>query len=636
MHRVNLDPHSFNEQVFKYASFGIALVAVDGSILAVNPAVTKILGYSEKECLNLKFGQLSHPEDTIQGIEDVKHLFWDVNSEIQIENRIIGKHGKILWAHLSIRAFRDEAGEPLYYLLQLSDISSQKESEQKLQESVERYTSLKKYNHDAVISLNLQGRIINANNMAEKLTRYNVQSELIGMKLAYLIGQANVTRIIEDALHDNTVEQDITFLMIKGGETVEVLTSIAPIFVNRQNIGFYLICKDITEQKQLLIAKETAENTNKAKSEFLAMMSHEIRTPMNGVIGMTDLLLETTDLDEEQRSYVEIIRTSGDTLLGIINDILDLSKIEAGKSELQEKTFELRNCIRDTFAVVSPKAVVKNLELTYTIGHDVPEFIYADSDRLKQVLLNLVGNAVKFTPNGSVSVSVRKVIKDFQTPFLAFTITDTGIGIPPEKLGDIFEPFTQLDHFMTRKHEGTGLGLAISKRIVDLMGGEILAESDGKSGATFTFQVRYGTQARDQHRIALNPLIDSNQHAKILLAEDNPTNQLVLTKMIESLGHSVTIVENGMHAVDAAVHNHFDLILMDLHMPVMNGVDAARAIKKTLHPKKTPPIIAITANALKGDREKCLEAGMDDYISKPVRRDVIIKLLTQYLSSSNN
>ncbi|MDQ8739049.1 PAS domain S-box protein [Paenibacillus sp. LHD-38] len=177
---------------------------------------------------------------------------------------------KILWALLSIRAFRYEAGKPLYYLLQLSDISSQKESEQKLQESVERYTSLKKYNHDAVISLNLQGRIINANNMAEKLTRYNVQSELIGMELAYLIGQANVTRIIEDALHDNRVEQDITFLMIKGGKTVEVLTSIAPIFVNRQNIGFYLICKDITEQKQLLIAKETTENTNKAKSEFLS------------------------------------------------------------------------------------------------------------------------------------------------------------------------------------------------------------------------------------------------------------------------------------------------------------------------------------------------------------------------------
>ncbi|WP_169083912.1 ATP-binding protein [Paenibacillus sp. PL91] len=632
MHRVNLDPNSFNEQVFKHASFGIALVAVDGSILTVNPAITKILGYSKKECLTLKFGQLSHPDDPIQGIEDVEHLMGDAKSEIQIENRCVGKHGKILWALISIRVFRDDAGKPLYYLLQLVDISSQKESEQKLQETVERYTSLKKYNHDAVISLDLQGRVINANNMAESLTRYNVQTELIGMELALLIGQANVTRIIENALHDTTVEQDITYLMIKGGETVDVLTSIAPIFVNRQNIGFYLICKDITEQKQLLIAKESAENTNKAKSEFLAMMSHEIRTPMNGVIGMTDLLLETTTLDEEQRSYVEIIRTSGDTLLGIINDILDLSKIEAGKSELQEMTFELRNCISDTFTVISPKAVEKNLELTCTIGHDVPEFIYADADRLKQVLLNLVGNAVKFTPSGSVSVSVRKVIKEFQDPLLAITVSDTGIGIPPEKLSDIFEPFTQLDHFMTRKHEGTGLGLAISKRIVDLMGGEIHAESDGKHGSTFTFHIRYGAQTQAQQGSSSDAKIASNRNAKILLAEDNPTNQLVITKMIESLGHTVTIVENGRHAVEVAVHNHFDLILMDLHMPVINGVDATIAIKKKLHPNQTPPIIAITANALKGDREKCLAAGMDDYISKPVRRDVILKLLTQYLS----
>ncbi|MEV5027079.1 PAS domain S-box protein [Paenibacillus sp. LPE1-1-1.1] len=632
MHRVNLNPTSFNEQVFKYASFGIALVAVDGSILAVNPALTKILGYSKKECLTLKFGQLSHPNDAIQGIEDIKQLIGDAKSEIHLENRFISKHGKNLWAQLTMRIFRDDAGTPLYYLLQLIDITTQKESEQKLQESVERYTSLKKYNHDAVISLDLQGRIINANNMAEKLTGYHVQSELVGMELANLIGQANVNRIIGDALHDNTVEQDITYLTVKGGETVEVLTSIAPIFVNRQNIGFYLICKDITEQKQLILAKESAENTNKAKSEFLAMMSHEIRTPMNGVIGMTDLLLETTDLDEEQRSYVEIIRTSGDTLLGIINDILDLSKIEAGKSELQEKTFELRSCIRDTFAVVSSKAAEKQLKMTYTIDHNVPEFIYADSERLKQVLLNLVGNAVKFTTSGSVSVSVRNVIKDQQAPFLAFTIIDTGIGIPPEKLTDIFEPFTQLDHFMTRQHEGTGLGLAISKRIVDLMGGEIHADSDGVNGSTFTFHIKYGAQAKDLRGKSLNALLASNQHAKILLAEDNPTNQLVLTKMIESLGHSVAIVENGQQAVDAAVHEHFDLILMDLHMPVMNGVDATRAIKKALHPNPAPPIIAITANALKGDREKCVEAGMDDYISKPVRREAILNLLAQYLN----
>lgn len=628
MHRVNLNPESFCRQVFDHASFGISLVAPDGLILTVNPAFERIFGYTIAEFENKRFGELSHPDDKF-GIEDLKALMGEDDTEVQLEKRYIKKNGDALWGLLSVKLFRDEANQPIYYISQIIDITRQKESEQRLQESVERYTSLKKYNHDAVISFGLNGIIVNANRMAEKLTGYQVHADLIGMKLSNLIGEANVNLILEKGLNEDTVDQQIDTLVTKDGDFVEVFTSLAPIYVNKQNIGFYLICKDISEQKQLLLAKEAAESTNKAKSEFLAMMSHEIRTPMNGVVGMTDILLDSTDVNDEQRGYLEIIRKSGDTLLNIINDILDLSKIEAGRSELQEDTIELRALIKESFGVISQKAYEKQLELSLTINHDVPDFIYGDAERLKQVLLNLLGNAVKFTPKGSISVWVRKAKEN--PSLLAFIVTDTGIGIDPDRLSYIFEPFAQIDSFMVRRHEGTGLGLAISRKILEMMDGEIYAESDGKNGSSFTFTITLKKPMQPHREEAPNHVHKPTRKASILIAEDNPINQLVLTKMLEKMGHSVTNVANGIDVVNATRKQSFDLIFMDLHMPTMNGLDAAKKIKEELK-EQSPCIVAVTANALKGDRERCLAAGMDEYVSKPVKREVILKLLRQYVN----
>ncbi|MBW7453758.1 PAS domain S-box protein [Paenibacillus sepulcri] len=629
MHRVNLNQEAFNQQVFEHASFGIALVAPDGLILTVNPAFERIFGHTGAEFENKLFGDLTHPDDDMASFDDLKALMVDDNREVQLEKRYIKKNGDALWGLLSIKLFCNEASQPIYYIAQIIDITKQKESEQRLQESVERYTSLKKYNHDAVISFGLNGIIINANSMAEKLTGYQVHTDLIGMELSNLIGQANVSLILEKALNDNTIEQQIDTIVTKDDEVVEVLTSLAPIFVNQKNIGFYLICKDISEQKQLMLAKETAESTNKAKSEFLAMMSHEIRTPMNGVVGMTDILLDSTDVNDEQRGYLEIIRKSGETLLNIINDILDLSKIEAGRSELQEDTVDLRNSIKESFGVISTRADEKQLELSYTINHDVPDFIYCDADRLKQVLLNLLGNAVKFTIKGSISVKVMRVKE--VPPRLAFIITDTGIGIDPERLNDIFEPFAQLDSFMVRRHEGTGLGLAISRKIIEMMDGEIYAESDGKSGSTFTFTIPLKQSSKPNREDMRMQMHQTSRKASILVAEDNPINQLVLTKMLEKMGHTVTNVTNGIDVVEATRKKSFDLIFMDLHMPIVNGLDAAKKIKEELK-EQSPRIVAVTANALKGDREKCIAAGMDEYVSKPVKREVILKLLNQFVN----
>ncbi|MFC3800243.1 PAS domain S-box protein [Cohnella sp. GCM10012308] len=632
MHRVNLDQNSFNGQVFQFASFGVALTDPDGLFLTVNPAMERIFGYSKEQFEGQRFGCFSNPDDPVQSIEELKALMGETELEWLMEKRFIRNDGATIWTMTSVRLFRSDEGTPLYYIVQINDISKQKISEIKLQESVERYTSLKKYNHDAVISFDLQGRVINGNAVAEKLTGYCIESELIGMELANIIGQPNVDRILADALQDATVEQGIDTLVNKDGEVVEVITSIAPIFVGNRNIGFYLICKDISEQKQLVLAKEMAEATNRAKSEFLAMMSHEIRTPMNGVIGMTDLLLDT-ELDEERQGYVEIIRNSGEALLAIINDILDLSKIEAGRSELQETSFDLRKCIKDSMSVVSAKADEKSLELSYAIHHDVPDYIYGDADRLKQVLLNLLGNAVKFTPSGKVSVAVKKV--KAKTPLLSFTVTDTGVGIPPDRLEEIFDPFSQIDSFMMRKHEGTGLGLSISRRIVELMGGEIRAESDGKNGSTFQFSVELHERTENHLMPEIGEPRDAVlSAAKILVGEDNPINTLVLKKMLEKMGHHVSVAANGKEAIEAALREPFDLIFMDIQMPVINGLDATRAIKERLAPDRCPRIVAVTANALKGDREKCLAAGMDEYVSKPVKREVVTQILVQYVSKA--
>lgn len=626
MQRVNLDPITYNQQVYDHASFGIALVSPDGLILTVNPAMEQMLGYSRAEFDGKRVGDFSHPDEAVRNIESLVACMETGKNEIQLERRYLKKNGENMWGLLSFKRFHNETGKLIYYIGQLIDITRQKESERRLQESVERYNSLKKYNHDAVISFGLDGRIINANNMAEKLTGYHIETELIGAELANLIGQANVDRILEKAIYDDSVEHEIDILVTKEGSSVEVLTSIAPIYVSGQNIGFYLICKDISEQKQLLLAKETAEATNKAKSEFLAMMSHEIRTPMNGVVGMTDVLLDMTDLTKEQRSYVEVIQKSGDILLNIINDILDLSKIEAGRSELQEHNFDLRKCIKDSFSVVSKKADEKKIELSYTVNHDVPDYIYGDAERLKQVLLNLLGNAVKFTSKGSIEVKAR-LLKE-EPCRLAFTVTDTGIGIDPARLNEIFEPFAQIDSFMSRSHEGTGLGLAISRRIVDMMGGEIHAESDGNNGSSFTFTIQFKEASQTPQEQVFEDMLHNTGKVNILLAEDNAINQLVMTKMLEKLGHRVTTVANGKKAIEAARNQPFDLILMDLHMPFLNGLKASQIIKEELK-DKCPRIIAVTANALKGDREKCLEAGMDDYISKPVKRETLIKILHQ-------
>jgi len=442
--------------------------------------------------------------------------------------------------------------------------------------------------------------------------------------------------VIESGLPLYNIEEVIQ----KEGKEVWLTSNLAPYRDNEgEIIGLVGISWDITFRKnyeiELQEAKEQAEEGTRAKSEFLANMSHEIRTPMNGIIGMAEILKQA-DLGNQETENLDILISSTRSLLSLVNDILDISKIEAGKVELEIEDFEIRQVLKDIENIMYIRAEEKSLDYKTFINSNVPEFLKGDPFRLKQIILNLVNNAVKFTEKGQVHIFIDVTKEDSKSVSLEVKVVDSGIGISDEGKKHLFQLFSQVDTSTTKIYGGTGLGLSIAKRLVALMEGEIGMESVHKRGSTFWFTAMLERSAKDA--VATSAFeqmpVDEDKPFKelnILLAEDNEINQKIIQYSLTNSGYKVDIAKNGQEAIDKYHEGNYDLVLMDVQMPVLDGFEATAYIRDieatVLNNSKHIPIIALTANAMKGDREKCLAAGMDEYLSKPFTPNDLISII---------
>ena len=492
----------------------------------------------------------------------------------------------------------------------------------------------------AIVSItDVNGKITYANDRFSAISGYS-REELLGQN----------HRLVKSGLHSLDFFSDLWSTInlgrvwsgeicnrAKTGKLYWVAATIVPFMgADGKPEQFIAIRTDITARKyleeSLVSARDSAEAANRAKSEFLATMSHEIRTPMNGIIGMTELALDTP-LDAQQREYLDVVRSSADALLAIIDDILDFSKIEAGKLNIEQVVFDLPHLVEGLLKPFRVQAAAKNIELVFTQAADVPTHLRGDPVRLRQILVNLIGNALKFTPEGSVAVHLEVKGRHADAMDLCACVRDTGIGIPADKLERIFDAFSQADGSTARRYGGTGLGLAICRRLVSLMGGELSVESEPGRGSAFRFSVRAGVAATAADSAFLAPTPRRGARYRLLLAEDHPVNQKIIMAVLGKSEHSVALAENGRIAIEMAKRERFDAILMDMQMPEVSGLEATIAIRA--HELATAavrtPIIALTANAMPSDRERCLEAGMDDHIAKPMRTEELHAKLARWI-----
>ncbi|MCB0761188.1 MAG: response regulator [Flavobacteriales bacterium] len=491
---------------------------------------------------------------------------------------------------------------------------------------------------NSIFITDFEGVIFDMNDPGTDMFGYS-REEIIGENFSLLrkhaLTEEEDHRGVTEMLNNKFWNSDIE-LRRKDGSAFMAYVNVALIHKFGNQFLVYRV-KDITAEKEfereIINAKEKAEEAVRIKSQFLATMSHEIRTPMNGVIGMTSML-QRTKLNAQQANYVDTIQKSGENLLVIINDILDFSKIESGKIELDNHRFNLHEMLTDILELLSPIAAARQLDMALKIGADVPNEIVADSTRLKQVLINLINNAIKFTHKGSVHIAVKKGRKNM----LKFSIKDTGIGIPDEKMATLFDSFTQVDSSTTRKYGGTGLGLSICKELVHIMGGGISVTSQVEKGSQFEFSIAFenadshdDTGNREEEELDQLLATLDLPNRSILIAEDNIINQQVAIMLLENLGARPVVVSNGAEAFAKCRESDFELVLMDIQMPEMDGIEATRLILE-MDKEHQPVIIALTANAMKSDRDECKAAGMRAFLSKPILVEALKKILVEAFS----
>ena len=511
-------------------------------------------------------------------------------------------------------------------------------SAQKWQESLYRQRlSIIETTTDFIATFDPEGNITYINPAGRKMLGFGPDDDLSYLNLSGLIPPSVIDRVMNEAIPMAFMHKSWsgeTALITRDGEEISVSQVVIAHFNSSGFPEYYsTTLRDITQAKrteaELLQAKELAELAARAKSEFLATMSHEIRTPMNGVLGMAELLLDSA-LSGEQRQTVETLLQSGRALLVILNDILDYSKIEANRLELESLPFDLVDTLQAVKLLMQQQAESKTLCLSLQLPPEPALWVYGDVTRVRQIILNLLSNAIKFTESGGITLALQ-FSRDNEQLSVVLSINDTGIGIPADKLESLFEKFNQVDSSMARRFGGTGLGLAISRQLARMMGGDIECSSIEGVGSTFRLLLNLPA-AQPPQRAAPAPAaasVASPANLNVLVAEDNPVNQLVIRKLLEKLGVSCDVAENGQIAVEKAINGSYPIVFMDCQMPVMDGLEATRQLRLQGY---QGVIIALTANAMEGDREMCLAAGMNDFLSKPISRDAVVQALQHWQS----
>jgi len=608
----------------------------DGRLSFVNGAYSRYYGTSQSELIGKHFIPNIPEPDMSMIIKCIDGITRD-NPVVQYTHRIIKPSGELRWQHWTQRGIYSADGTLIEYQAVGVDISESRRAEEKLRKSEELYHTLVETSQDMIWQCDTEGRFTFLNLAVEQVFGYELE-EMLGKKFSDFqtpenaaLGMTRLNQLMEGGSLDS---YESNFIGKSGNDIHLVVKSMFLCDEHGEIVGASGTAYDITELKQmeneLHQAKIVAVAANIAKSQFLANMSHELRNPMNGVLGMTQLL-EFTDLTEEQRNYVTALNLSGKNLLSLINDILDLSKIEAGKITIEPVEFSLHNCIKDVALMQKSVIFGKGLKLDLDVSEDIPQFLMGDQLRVKQILHNLMGNAVKFTLQGGITISVQLLGQQDSSLLLQLAVRDTGIGISPENFDKIFMPFEQEDGSTTRNYGGTGLGLTISRRLAELMGGSITVESTPGAGSCFKVTLPFTVVEESEVTEATHQKTAVSWDGpplRMLLVENDPINITFGTSLLNKLGHEVIVAANGRECLAALEQGTFDLVLMDINMPQMNGEETLSEIRRNEQETHIHlPVIALTAYSLRGDEERFLDEGFDGYVSKPFEiRELIVEM----------
>jgi len=609
-------------------------------ITYANKAACEALGYGSEEIVGVRLDDVIADFSREHADAVATKLREQRGEPLTFERTLRRKDGKLL--DVEVTAFTARDDKHTLRVAAFKDITIQRRTEQEKRRQHALLSSLMDSIPDRVFYKDVQGRYLGCNAaFAQGMGRS--REEIIGLAAEDLYPKELADSMWQRQQAALTQSRQLAWehwVVYPDGQRIPFDTIVSPIWDEEGlPLGVVGISRNIAERKrteeEIRRAKEIAEDATRMKSDFLANMSHEIRTPMNAIIGLSYLVLKT-ELTSRQRDFITKVQASGQHLLGVINDILDFSKVEAGKLDLESTGFELQKLLDDTCSLIAEKVQAKGLELLLDVNPDVPGQLIGDPLRLGQILLNYVSNAVKFTAKGKIVISVRAGKRMGQDVLLRFGVRDTGIGLSQVQMARLFQSFSQADTSTTRKFGGTGLGLAISKKLAELMGGEVGVESELGSGSTFWFSARLGIGAHvlpvegESDSQKFDQCLEAVRGKRILLVEDNDINQLVAQDLLEAVGLTVDVADDGQVSLDMIQRASYDLVFMDMQMPVMDGLAATREIRK-ISRLSGMPIIAMTANAMEQDRLRCIEAGMDDVLVKPFDPDLLWTKLLRWL-----